>query len=305
MRVEHERVRTVEAGEQGTPRLGEHRGRPVRAVDVQPQPVVGAEVRELGQRVDGAAARRARVRDQAERRETGGPVGLDRRTHGTRIEPAAGTGGHHADLRHAEDPQRPRERYVALRGHVGDRRLGGALAEARRPRGGQRDEAGDRPAGDQHALRAVGQPAQLAQPVEHHELDGGRPRAAGPRAREHVVARRHGVGEDAHVVARTADTSEEPRMVGGLDERQHLIEEGVERGVGVARVLGRRSPEGGTQLRRVPHADRRQLVDRGQALDDPVHDAVPEPAHLVRRERQRLGHPAFIPAVRSRPVRWR
>src|SRR3712207_7295178 len=38
--------------------------------------------------------------------------------------------------------------------------------------------------------------SQLAQPVEHHELDRRRPRPARPRAGEHVEARRGRVGQD-------------------------------------------------------------------------------------------------------------
>ena len=47
VRVEHERVGALEAREQRPPGGAEHRGGAVRAVDVQPQGVLGAHVREL------------------------------------------------------------------------------------------------------------------------------------------------------------------------------------------------------------------------------------------------------------------
>jgi hypothetical protein len=98
-------------------------------------------------------------------------------------------------------------------------------------------------------------------------------------------------------------------MVSGLHERQHLFEEGVERGVGVARGFRRRPAECRPQLLRVADADRRQLAEPGQAIDDPIHDPVPESAHLVGRERQRLGHARVVPGFRARcrlgRVRWR
>ena len=47
---------------------------------------------------------------------------------------------------------------------------------------------------------------------------------------------------------------------GVLHERQHLLEQGVERGVGVARRLRRRAAERRAQLVRVADPDRRQLA---------------------------------------------
>ena len=69
-----------------------------------------------------------------------------------------------------------------------------------------------------------------------------------------------------------------------LDERQHLLEQRVERRVGIARLLGRRAAERGAQLGRVADADRRKLADVLEVLDDAIDDAVPEAAHLVWRQ---------------------
>ena len=107
-------------------------------------------------------------------------------------QPEVGVRLDHAELlaREAEHAQRARHRRVPLVGHVGDRLGRRTLAEVRGPRRRQRHQARDRPAAHEHALGAGGQPAPLAQPVEHDQLDGRRARAARPRPGEHVEARR-------------------------------------------------------------------------------------------------------------------
>jgi hypothetical protein len=74
-------------------------------------------------------------------------------------------------------------------------------------------------------------------------------------------------------------------VIAVLDERQHLVEEHVELGVRVARLLGRRPAESRSQLLGVAGAHRRQLAEPLDVLHDPVHYAVPEPAHVVGGER--------------------
>ena len=94
-------------------------------------------------------------------------------------------------------------------------------------------------------------------------------------------------------VARAADAGEEARVVRVLDERQHLVEQRVERRVGVAGLLGRRAAERGPQLGRVADPDRRKVADALEMLDDAVDQAVAEAAHLVGRQRK---HRAMITA---------
>jgi hypothetical protein len=98
-------------------------------------------------------------------------------------------------------------------------------------------------------------------------------------------------------------------MIGSLHERQHLLEEGVQGGVRVARCLGRRAAQRGAQLARLADPDGWQLSQALEVVDDAIHDPVTEPAHLVGRQRQRLGHAGVVPGFRSgcslRAVRWR
>ena len=246
-----------------------------------------AEVGQLLERVAGARAGGARRRHDAE-----GRAALShRRSHVVGVQAMVLARGHD-HVPHAEQAQRPGDRRVALRRDV-DHRV------ARRPLagGGERDQARHRAAAHEHAVAALGQPAQLAQPVEHHELHRGRAGAAGPRAGEHVEARGGGVGEHRDEVARAADAGEEPRVVGVLDERQRLVEQRVERRVRVARLLRRRAAERRAQLGRVADPDRRKVADALEMLNDAVDQAVAEAAHLVGRQRK---HRAMM--TRAAPI---
>ena len=78
VRVEHERVGAIEAGQRGASGVGERRGRAVGAVDVQPDAVLGAQVGERRQRVDRAGRGRAGGGRDAERHAPGGAVCVDR-----------------------------------------------------------------------------------------------------------------------------------------------------------------------------------------------------------------------------------
>ena len=69
-----------------------------------------------------------------------------------------------------------------------------------------------------------------------------------------------------------------------LDEREHLVEQRVERGVGVAGLLRRRPAQRGPQFGGVADPDRRKVADRLEVLDDAIDEAVAEAAHLVGRQ---------------------
>jgi hypothetical protein len=284
VRVEHQRVGALQPGQQragGRPQRGR---RAVGAVHVQPQVLLGADVGQRVERVDRARARGAGRGHDAHRPAPRRAVGRDRRPHRPGIQPEPGIGLQHPELLEAEHAQRPRHGGVRLVGAVDDAR------PARGAGGGQPHQIRDRAARGQHALGAFGQPAQLAQPVEHHELDGRRPRAAGPGAGEDVEPRGGRVGEHADVVARAPDAREEARMVAELDERQHLVEEPVELGLGVAGLLRRRPAEALAQRFGVTGAHRRQLAELLEVLHDPVDHAVAEAAHVLGRQRQGAGH---------------
>src|SRR5688572_26904818 len=70
-----------------------------------------------------------------------------------------------------------------------------------------------RAAGDEEAAGFRGQPAEVAEPVQGHQLDLGRPRAGEPGAEERVEPGGERVGQGAHEVARRGDEREEARVI--------------------------------------------------------------------------------------------
>jgi hypothetical protein len=87
-------------------------------------------------------------------------------------------------------------------------------------------------------------------------------------------------------------------MVAVLPERQHLLEQQLERALRIARLLGRRAAERRAQRRGVTGADRRQIGERFEVIDDPVDDQVPKAPHLVRRQRKRFRHGPLVTRYR-------
>ncbi len=184
VRVDRERVDALEPAEQGSARRRGRRGGAVGAVDVHPDVVLGADVGEGVERIDGARAGRARDADDGDGRHAGRDVRLDRA--GELVGPDA-EGVVAADLAkrapaQAEHVAGAADRVVGLLGGVDRGRTGldAQLARGRQgpgPGAGQAREVGERP-----AAREVADPGresdQLREPAPRHVLHlGGRARA--------------------------------------------------------------------------------------------------------------------------------
>ena len=118
VRVEHERVGALDAGEEI--RLDEPGGRAVRAVDVEPQVLAVAQVGEIVERIDGAGAGRAGRADDAERRQPDLAVDVQRGVDRGGLEPVVGVGAQDAQVGRVEAEHAPRlqDRAVRVLGDV-------------------------------------------------------------------------------------------------------------------------------------------------------------------------------------------
>ena len=87
VRVERDRVGELHAGERLAAALAEAGEGAVGAVDVEPDAMLAADLRELAERVDRARGRGAGVRDHHERLPAAGEVGGDRAAEGVRADP--------------------------------------------------------------------------------------------------------------------------------------------------------------------------------------------------------------------------
>jgi len=75
-------------------------------------------------------------------------------------------------------------------------------------------------------------------------------------------------------------------VVAVLHVREHLAGEQVERGVDVARRLGRRLAQKRVELGGRTGADRRRVAQALEVRDDEIDDAVPEAPQLLGRQGQ-------------------
>ena len=174
MRIDGDRVRRPDAGEQSTQALGGDQGAAPGGIDVEPGADGGRHRRAIGQRVDHAPAGRARGSDDHDRNASLRPIAGDRRRQGLRVHAARCIGidqanGRPADARLVGDLEpgevrvfrdvqggRSGERPHAVGGVAGVRPGQGAsqrgevrLRAARREMpdgsGGETGTAGDRP----------------------------------------------------------------------------------------------------------------------------------------------------------------
>ena len=175
------------------------------------------------------------------------------------------------------------DRRVRLVGQVED------AASGLRAGHDERRRVRHRPAGEDDPLARGREAEGVAQPVEHHELEGRRAGAAAPRRRDRLHADREPLAEDRDVRRRTRHAREVARVVAVLlrlegdvgEQREPLLEVAAPaRG----RAAEHRRPvvpgalgDGGTV------AQGQQVVDR--AVDDPVAHA----AQLVGSEVEQVG----------------
>ena len=259
-------------------RRGRH---PVRTVHVEPDAALGADVRDLVDRIDRAGERgpgRGHDGDREDaRRDVGDPAPRPARRAGGGAHPSIGMS------RRLFDPMPkqlhgPRDRVVhlgrAVHGEPASRQAFGPGARERLlPGGRERGHVADRPAARERADRGR-EPDELAHPAHGLVLDL-RGRARVDRQVD-VVRVGQQVGDGADLQPRRADEREVPRT----RLRDRLVEDArrvVERLVhrhGLARQSGAEEPA---------HA----LVERGLLRPVPV-EAPPRLLHQLRRVREDL-----------------
>ncbi len=211
--------------------------------------------------------------------------------------------------RDAGDPERTVDRRVGLVGQI-DRRPRTLAPGAFLQRDRQGGEVGRRAAADEQALGARRQSAQLAQPVQHDQLDHRRARRREPGAGEHAEAGGQQIAHCADRVARHGREGEEPGMVDPQPWLEHVAQRRVEHGVGIAARLRQRFAQARLHRLATGRSGDRVRVERLEATDDRVHGRVAEPAHRLGLQRQpviqRRGdrdHRATVRLARARPHR--
>ena len=229
VRVERDRVGERDTGERGPPTLGQDREAAVRGVDVEPDPALPAERRELFERIDRTRARRARVRDGEERPPPAGLVGGDRGRERRRLEPQVLADGQDPHLvgPEAERPCSPCERRVRLVGDVDDEVVA-HRADERLARAGERGQVRGRAAGHERAGRLGRIADPVLEPAEDLQLELRRAGGLHPRARVDVARARDEVAERARPGAGGRHEREVAGMGGAAREREDVPEEPLE-----------------------------------------------------------------------------
>jgi hypothetical protein len=150
--------------------------------------------------------------------------------------------------------------------------------------GAEGGQVGHRPAGDEEAAAVLGQPAELPQPVDRHQLDLGRTRAGEPGAEERRQAGGQGIPHGADEVARAGHEREVARMVDPHEVRQQVAPQPGE-DFGVAGRPGRgRLAEQRLELLPRRLAAHRLVVQGGEMLHQQVYDPVTQVLHLLARQ---------------------
>ena len=189
VRVERDRIGEREIAERRSAAVGQHGEAAVRRIALEPDVALAADGGELVDRVDGAGARRAAVRDREERQPAGRLVGRHRGCKRRGLEPQIVADRQHAQLvrPEAEHPCRARDRRVRLVGCVDDEVVA-HRADERFARTGERGEVRRRAAADERAagVRRIADP--LLEPAEHLELELRRTCGFLPRAGVDVAA---------------------------------------------------------------------------------------------------------------------
>ena len=193
---------------------------------MQPQAVLAAELGELRERVDGAGARGAGVRDDAERPPSGGLVRGDRPGERLGLQPEIGADGQHAQLirPEAERPRGAADRGMGLVGGV-DHEVVAHRADHVLAGAGERREVRRGAAGDERAGGGVRIAHPVLEPAEELELELGRARRLLPRAAVDVARARDEVAERARPGPGERHVREEARVRRPAREREHVAEE--------------------------------------------------------------------------------
>jgi hypothetical protein len=234
VRVERDRVGTLDAGELGAEIVGEHRRSAVSGVDVEPEPLVGADVGDLAQGIDRSGRHRSPAPDDGDGADSVIPIGLDRVAK--LVHP------HAVGIVDRDVPQRRRAQPEHVRGPVVhdvrlrrlvDREWGpvtypvapdvpAGRAVTRRL---QRDEIRHRSARNDQPTRGVRQAESIGEPTREVELDLGGGRRQTPPADVRVQTRREQVGDGSRNRPRSTDVRVEPRVAGVHRVLQHDVAE--------------------------------------------------------------------------------
>ena len=263
MGVEGDRVGPLDPVEQ-RPQLGCEHGRPaVGRVDVQPQPVLGAQVGDRGQRVDGAGGGGAGRRDDHERPHAGPDVVGHGPAQVVEAHPVAVVGGDgaHGPLAQTEHVGRLGDRRVGLRGGVEHEAQAIHAVPADVPVGArvasrlERGQVRGRPAARHQAAGACRQAEPLRQPPHQMQLELGRGRRDRPSAHVGVESGRQQVARRAGDRARARHVRHEPGVAAQRrlldDERtQQRAQVGDRERLGPDRQGGGRGDIGGVERTR-------------------------------------------------------
>ena len=111
------------------------------------------------------------------------------------------------------------------------------------PRHGQSDERGLGPAAGEQPARLRWVAEKLLEPIEHQQLDLGRPGRFQPDATEEVARCAQPIRKDRHEGGCSRNERGEARMVGAKGERRHLRLEFVQNPRKVLALLRRRLPK--------------------------------------------------------------
>ena len=227
--IERDRVGERDALERRPPALGQDGEAAVRGVDVQPDPVLPAERRQLHDRVDRTGARRARVRDREKRAPPACLVGRDRVGERRRLQPQVLADGQYPHLvgPEAERPRGPCERRVRLIGDV-DHEVVAHRADQGLARAGERGQVRGRPAGDERpcGLGRVADP--VLEPAEDLQLQLRRAGRLHPGARVDVARAGDEVSERSRPRAGRRHEREVAGVAGTARVREDVTEEPLE-----------------------------------------------------------------------------
>ena len=284
MRVEDQRIGQLHAGEIGPPPLAQRSGGTVGAVDMEPHAFATAQLGDRRQRIDRGGVRGPGRGHDHHRLPPGRAIRGDGRHEPGHGHPQLGVAGQDAHLlcREAHRQQVARERRMGLVGEIGH-----TLAE-RGAGGGERGEVGERAAAHQHPLGAGRHAHQLPQPLDHHQLDRGRPGAAAPGGADRVVAGAEPLAQHGGERGRPRHPGEKARMVAmlhvGEGTHQH-----VHGGVGITRPFRQRAAQSRLEVGGRAGQDRRALRLLLEMVEHQVDHPVAQPPHLLELEPQRVG----------------
>ena len=268
------------------------RGPRVGGVDVQPQPLAGADVGDGRHRVDAGDRGGADGRHHRQRRHPVPPVLRDGGGEGVGAQAEALVGGD-APQPVVAQPQRHHglvDRRVGVLGAVDARRREvGAAGEAalahlghRLPGRGERVQGRDRGGVVDDPLEAVGQPEQAPQPPEGRLFELGHRRRGAPQHALGVEPGAQEVGEDAGAAGADREVGEEPGVVpvgqAGHDDALDVVADGAPRLAGVGRGRG----QGVADLARLHPRQHRVALGFLEIAGDPVDQLVAGPPERRR-----------------------